>query len=341
MKDYDRKGERKGSSAKSADGRVERLRGRIPEELSGRRLDQALAELFPDYSRSRLQQWIRDGQAIVDGKVLRPRDKVYEGQQVEVEAFVEDESGACEPQAIPLDIIYEDAALLVINKPPGLVVHPAAGNWEGTLQNALLHYAPELHAVPRAGLIHRLDKDTSGLLVVARNLVSHKRLVVQLAERAILREYDAIVVGVMTGGGTVDQPIGRHPVDRKRMAVTERGRPAVTHYRVVERYRGHTRVKVRLETGRTHQIRVHMAYLHYPLLGDPVYGGRLRIPAGSGDRLRQALHEFRRQALHAARLGLEHPESGEYLVWEAPLPEDMAHLIEILQEDACTAAAEA
>lgn len=328
------------SSIKPA-GRVERLTARIPGELSGRRLDQALAELFPDYSRSRLQQWIRNGQAMVDGKVLRPRDKVYEGQQVEVEALAEDESGACEPQAIPLDVLYEDAALLVINKPPGLVVHPAAGNREGTLQNALLHYAPELQAVPRAGLVHRLDKNTSGLLVVARNLVSHKRLVKQLAERTILREYDAVAVGVMTGGGAVDQSIGRHPVDRKRMAVTERGRPAVTHYRVVERYRGHTRIKVRLETGRTHQIRVHMAYLHYPLLGDPVYGGRLRIPAGSGDRLKQALHEFRRQALHAARLGLEHPESGEYLEWEAPLPQDMAHLIEILREDARTATAEA
>lgn len=328
------------ASSSGVQERIERLTARIPMELAGKRLDQALAELFPDYSRSRLQQWIRDGQATVDGVVLRPKDKVFAGQQVEIAARVEDEAGVCVPQAIPLEVVYEDAALLVINKPPGMVVHPAAGNWDGTLQNALLHYAPELQAVPRAGLIHRLDKDTSGLLVVARTLTAHKHLVEQLAERAILREYEAIVVGVMTGGGTVDQPIGRHAVDRKRMAVTERGRPAVTHYRVLERYRGHTRIKVRLETGRTHQIRVHMAYLHYPLLGDPVYGGRLRIPAGSSQQLIDTLHAFRRQALHAARLELVHPETGVYLEWEAPLPDDMARLIEVLREDARMASSE-
>ena len=237
------------------------------------------------------------------------------------------------PQAIPLHIVYEDEHLLVINKPAGLVVHPAAGNHDGTMLNALLHYAPELVHVPRAGIVHRIDKETSGLLVVARTLTAQTDLVQQLQERSIEREYEAVAMGVMTSGGSVDAPIGRHAVDRKRMAVTRSGKPAVSHYRVAERFRIHTHIKVHLETGRTHQIRVHMAYIHHPLLGDPVYGGRLRIPPGSSESLMTTLRTFKRQALHAARLALQHPESGEPMEWHAPLPDDMTTLIKALHDD--------
>jgi len=221
----------------------------------------------------------------------------------------------------------------VINKPAGLVVHPAAGNPDGTMLNALLHHAPELVSVPRAGIVHRLDKETSGLLVVARTLKAQAHLVQQLQERAFEREYEAVAVGVMLSGGSVDAPIGRHPVDRKRMAVSQRGRPAVTHYRVAERFRAHTHVRVQLETGRTHQIRVHMAHIRYPLFGDPVYGGRLRIPPKSSEQFTEALRNFRRQALHAVRLGLTHPESGKVMQWQAPLPADMEYLLHVLRED--------
>jgi len=304
----------------------------IPAELDGKRLDQALAVLFQDFSRSRLQQWIREGQVRVDARVLRPKDKVFAGQQVSLQAELSPE-GDWEAQAIPLDIVYEDPQLLVIHKPAGLVVHPAAGNASGTMLNALLHHAPQLENLPRAGIIHRLDKDTSGLLVVAKDLASHKTLVEQLQAREFTREYLAVVVGVMTSGGTVDAPIGRHPVQRKRMAVVERGKPAITHYRVEERFRAHSLVRVKLETGRTHQIRVHMAYVHYPLVGDPVYGGRLKLPRACTPALAEALRQFRRQALHAARLGVVHPLTGEYLEWEAPLPADMQGLLAVLRED--------
>lgn len=304
----------------------------IPPGAAGRRLDQVLAELFPEYSRSRIKQWIEEGRVRVDGRVLRPRDKLQGIEQVELEPLAEAEE-RWQAQPIPLTLVYEDEAVLVIAKPPGLVVHPAAGNRDGTLLNALLHHAPELAAVPRAGIVHRLDKETSGLLVVARTLEAQTDLVRQLQARSVTREYDAVVCGVLTGGGTVDEPIGRHPVDRKRMAVTPSGKPAVTHYRVEERFRGHTYVKVRLETGRTHQIRVHMAHIHYPLVGDPVYGGRLRLPRGAGDRLVAELRGFRRQALHAGRLALDHPGSGERMEWTAPLPADMQALIAALRED--------
>lgn len=296
------------------------------------RLDQALAELFSGYSRARLQQWIRNGQVTVDSRRLRARDKVFGGERVEVMTTLDDEVSS-QPQPIPLAVVHEDEFLLVIDKPAGLVVHPAAGNLDGTMLNALLHHAPELVHVPRAGIVHRLDKDTSGLLVVARTLKAQAHLVEQLQERAFEREYEAVAVGVMTAGGRVDAPIGRHPVDRKRMAVTTRGKEAVTHYRVAERFRAHTHVKVRLETGRTHQIRVHLAHIHYPLLGDPVYGGRLRIPRDSDERLADTLRNFKRQALHAARLGLVHPESGERMEWHAPLPVDMTALLAVLHED--------
>lgn len=308
------------------------LTAEIPAELDGKRLDQALAVLFQDFSRSRLQQWIREGQVQVDEQVIRPKDKVYTGQQVTLLASLSPE-GEWEAQDIPLDIIYEDDHLLVINKPAGLVVHPAAGNYSGTMLNALLHHVPQLENLPRAGIVHRLDKETSGLLVVAKDLSTHKELVAQLQAREFEREYLAVVVGVMTSGGTVEAPLGRHPVQRKRMAVVERGKPAITHYRVVERFRAHSLIRVTLETGRTHQIRVHMAYVHFPLVGDPVYGGRLKLPRGASSALTEALQHFRRQALHAARLGIIHPQTGEHLEWEAPLPTDMQALLEVLRAD--------
>ncbi len=305
----------------------------IPDHLDGRRLDQALAELVPDYSRGRLQQWIRDGQVRLDNRVPKVRERVRGGDTVCIDAEITGES-AFAAEAIGLDLIHEDDHLLVINKPPGLVVHPAAGNPDGTLLNALLHHDPGLAALPRAGIVHRLDKDTSGLMVVARSLSAHNSLVAALQERRVRREYLAVVNGVLTAGGRIEAPIGRHPADRKRMAVVAGGREAITHYRVVERYRAHTLVRVRLETGRTHQIRVHMAHIHCPVAGDPVYGGRPRLPRGAGDALRSVLRDFRRQALHAQRLELVHPASGEPMAWEAPLPADMKILIEVLHADA-------
>jgi 23S rRNA pseudouridine1911/1915/1917 synthase len=306
------------------------LSARVPEELAGLRLDRALAQLFPDYSRERLKGWIKGGQVRVDGRELKPRDRLQGGEAVEVAAQIEAEERWA-AQDIPLRVVHEDDAILVIDKPAGLVVHPAAGNPAGTLVNALLHHAPELARVPRAGIVHRLDKDTSGLLVVARTLPAHKRLVEQLKERVVEREYEAVVSGVLTGGGEVDAPIARHPVDRKRMAVVAGGREALTHYRVVRRYAGHTHLRLRLATGRTHQIRVHMAHLRYPLVGDPVYAGRPRLPRGASPELVEALRRFPRQALHAARLALEHPESGEWLQWQAPLPEDLRALLAVLE----------
>ena len=304
----------------------------IPAELAGQRLDQALARLFPEYSRSRLTQWIKAGQVLLDEHISRPRDSVVSGQRVRL-TVVETPQTRLAPEALPLDIVYEDAALIIVNKPAGLVVHPGAGNPAGTLQNALLHHAPELINVPRSGLVHRLDKDTSGLLVVARTLEAHTKLVAALAARAFEREYEAVCVGVMTGGGTVDAPIARHGVDRKRMSVREGGRRAVTHYRVVKRFRAHTHISVKLDTGRTHQIRVHLAHIRHPLVGDPVYGRRLMIPADATVSLTETLRGFKRQALHARRLGLAHPVSGELLHWEAPLPEDLRHLLEALDHD--------
>ncbi len=312
--------------------RVEHLTARVGIELAGKRLDQALAQLFPDYSRSRLQQWVKEGLVTLDGVACRPRDKVVGGEWVALEARLEDQV-ACKPEAIDLDIVYEDETLILINKPAGLVVHPAAGNPDGTLQNALLHHDPELIQLPRAGIVHRLDKETTGLLVIARTPAAHKSLVEQLQAREFDREYRAIASGVMTAGGSVDEPIGRHPTQRIKMAVHPAGKEAVTHYRVLERFRAHTYLKVKLETGRTHQIRVHMAHLRYPLVGDPVYAGRLRQPAGASEQLRESLRRFHRQALHALKLGLTHPASGEWMEWETPLPEDMQQLLETLRED--------
>jgi len=269
---------------------------------------------------------------LVDGEQIRPRDKVMGGELVELAVVVDEETHWLAEQ-IALDIIFEDEQIVVINKPAGMVVHPGAGNSRGTLSNALLYYLPELATVPRAGIVHRLDKDTSGLLVVAKTLSAHKHLVEQLQLRSVTREYLAFCYGVMTAGGTVDAPIGRHPTNRLRMAVREDGKPAITHYRVKQRYRAHTLVNVNLETGRTHQIRVHMSYIHYPLVGDFVYGGRLRIPPDCDDAFAQVLRDFKRQALHAAALGLIHPKTGEVMQWQAPVPDDMAALINLAQQD--------
>ena len=305
----------------------------VPAEMSGMRLDQALAELGPDYSRGRWQQWIKKGDVLVNGKVWRPRDKVLGGESVVVDTEIEVE-GDWQAEDIPLDILYEDDSILVLNKPAGLVVHPAAGNRAGTMLNALLHHAPQLDIVPRAGIVHRLDKETSGLLVIAKTITAQKYLVEQLQDRAFDREYLTVVNGVMTAGGTVEADIGRHPVNRKRMAVVHNnGKEAITHYRVKQRYRSHTLATVKLETGRTHQIRVHMAHIQYPVFGDPVYGGRLRLPKNSDEAFISILRGFKRQALHAARLGLTHPESGEWMEWQQPVPEDMQRLIESLEID--------
>ncbi|MEP1213611.1 MAG: 23S rRNA pseudouridine(1911/1915/1917) synthase RluD [Marinobacter sp.] len=303
----------------------------VPPEHSDRRLDQAAAELMPEHSRSRLQGWIKSGALTVNGKACKPRDKVMLGDKLELDAEPEAQV-SWQAESISLDIVYEDEHLLVINKPAGLVVHPAAGHADGTLVNALLNHAPEVENLPRAGIVHRLDKDTSGIMVVARSLIAHTSLVDQLQTRTMGREYEAIVVGTLTGGSTVDAPIGRHPRERKKMAVVPTGKPAVTHYRLIERFAAHTHVRCKLESGRTHQIRVHMAHVKHPLVGDPQYGGRLRLPKGTTDELRDVLAGFQRQALHARQLTLEHPRTGELMSWEVPLPEDMEALLAALRK---------
>ncbi len=309
---------------------------RLPPQAAGRRLDQALADALPEFSRSRLKRWIDAGQLTVDGDLPRPRDIVAGGERVVLDAPDED-AVASPAQAIPLAVAWEDADVIVVDKPAGLVVHPGAGNPDRTLQNALLSHDPRLAKLPRAGIVHRLDKDTTGLLIVARNEAARTVLTEALAARGIHREYQAVCVGVMTAGGTVDAPIDRHPVDRVRMAVRESGREAVTHYRVIERFRRHTWVRVTLETGRTHQIRLHLAHAGYPLVGDPVYGRRLVIPKGATPQLDAALRAFRRQALHAAKLVFPHPQDGRTVEVEAPLPADFKELVAALRRDAAAA----
>jgi len=301
----------------------------IPPDQAGQRLDQALAALLPDYSRSRLKAWIESGDVRVDGATLRPRDRVSGGEFVSVRAVLPEESRAA-PQEIPLVLVHEDKHVFVVDKPAGLVVHPGAGNPDRTLQNALLALDPGLASLPRAGIVHRIDKDTSGLLIVARTLPAHTALVRMIGDRDVHREYEAICRGVMTAGGTVDAPIDRHPTDRVRMAVREGGREAVTHYRVIKRFRSHTHVRVQLETGRTHQIRVHLAHAGYPIVGDKVYGGRLAFPRGASETLREALRDFPRQALHAARLQFDHPVTARPVECASPLPADMLGLLELL-----------
>ena len=301
----------------------------IPHEQAGQRLDQALAALLPDYSRSRLKAWIESGEVRVDGAAMRPRDKVFGGEAVLIKAQLPEESRAA-PQAIPLVLVHEDKHVFVVDKPAGLVVHPGAGNPDQTLQNALLALDPKLAALPRAGIVHRLDKDTSGLLIVARTLPAHTALVRMIGDRDVHREYESICRGVMTAGGTVDAPIDRHPTDRVRMAVRDGGREAVTHYRVIKRFRANTHVRVQLETGRTHQIRVHLAHAGFPIVGDKVYGGRLTLPKGVSETLREALRSFPRQALHAARLQFDHPVTGKPVECVSPLPADMRGLLDQL-----------
>jgi 23S rRNA pseudouridine1911/1915/1917 synthase len=309
------------------------LQASVPADLHGNRLDQVAAQLFPQYSRSRLQGWIKQGTLSVDGQQCRPRDKVSAGANLKIDAQLETEV-SWQAQEIALDLVYEDEAILVLNKPAGLVVHPAAGHADGTLVNALLAHAPELAQLPRAGIVHRLDMDTSGILVVARTLPAHHHLVEQLQARSVKREYCALCIGTMTGGGTVDAPMGRHPRQRKKMAVLAAGgKSAITHYRLAQRFGHHTRITVNLETGRTHQIRVHMAHRHHPLIGDPTYGGRPRIPKGASDPLIHALRGFSRQALHARSLGLIHPATGEHVQFECPLPEDIVELIAVLAKE--------
>jgi len=312
--------------------RIER-RLTVPAEFAGRRLDQAAAQLLPEFSRSRLKTWIDGGRLTVAGHSARARMLLKGGEELKLETELE-VVGEVAPEAIPVAVVHEDDALLVIDKPVGLVVHPGAGNRSGTLQNALLHAFPDLAVLPRAGLVHRLDKDTSGLLLVARTLTSQKTLAADLERRAIRRTYQAVCHGVLTGGGTVDAPIGRHRRERTKMAVVDGGRVAVTRYRVIERFRAHTHCEIELETGRTHQIRVHMAHVRAPLVGDPVYGGRPRPPRDPSDELRAVLLRFKRQALHATRLAFAHPLTGTELAFESPLAPDMRELVTALRADA-------
>ena len=314
-------------------GTISMHTARIALELAGSRVDQALARLFPEFSRNRIQHWVKTGLVKVDGQSCRSKDRVFGGELVELEAPLEDQV-ECRPQNIPLHIIHEDDELLVLNKPSGVVVHPAAGNPDMTLQNGLLFHDPELIHLPRAGLVHRLDKDTSGLLVVAKRVGAHRSLIEQLQTREITREYYALVTGVLTAEGTIDQPIGRHPTHRTKMAVVNNGKLAISHYRVLERFHAHTHLKVKLETGRTHQIRVHFAYTGHPLVGDPIYGGRLRLTASISAQLQQAIRQFPRQALHACSLALKHPKTGAWMTWQAPMPQDMIDLLDMLRQHA-------
>lgn len=311
----------------------------VPAELAGQRLDSALARLMPEHSRTRIKGWIEEGSVLMGRQRARPRDIVEEGARIRVQVTTAEPQTQVLPEAITLRLVHEDRDVLVIDKPAGLVVHPGAGNPNHTLQNALLGYDPTLARLPRAGLIHRLDKDTSGLLVVARNPEAQTSLSRQLMARSMSREYVAVCVGVMTGGGTIDAPIGRNRSDRLRMAVRESGRPAVTHYRVLERYRAHTYLSVQLETGRTHQIRLHLSHLKYPVVGDPVYGGRFAQPKGAGQELLDTLRGFKRQALHAAKLGFDHPRTGKQVVLNSPVPQDFGQLLLALRADAAAAAA--
>ena len=304
----------------------------VPASAAGRRFDAVLAELFPEYSRSRLTEWIKSGDALLDGQLVRPRESVRGGEIASLDVILETQTHAL-PEDIPLDVLYEDADVFVLDKPAGLVVHPGAGNPTGTLVNALLFRDASVSTLPRAGIVHRLDKDTSGVMVVARNVPAHTSLVEQLSARGVHRQYLAVVGGSMVSGGTVDAPIDRHPRDRIRMAVRDEGRDAVTHYRLRERFRAHTALECRLETGRTHQIRVHMAHLKYPIIGDPLYGGPLKLPKGATEELVAQLRGFRRQALHAEVLEFKHPATGEPVRVSAPVPADMVALLAALRAD--------
>jgi len=314
---------------------METLKIIIPERMTGQRLDVALAEMLPDYSRSKITDWIKSGEALINHKTFKPKDKVSGSEMVEL-TISQKKNNDWLGEDIPLNVVFEDEDIIVLNKSVGMVTHPGAGNWSGTLANALLYYEPNLATLDRAGIVHRLDKNTSGLMVVAKNEKSQKNLVEQLQTHSVSREYSAIVYGHMVAGGTVDEPIGRDTKDRVKQAVSSNGREAVTHYRVIDRYQNHTHVKAILETGRTHQIRVHLSHIGYPLVGDPMYGGKLRFPKKADEALKEALVDFKRQALHSRKLTLTHPISGKLMSWKAPLPEDMLALLAVINDyDPC------
>ena len=307
----------------------------IPERMTGNRMDVALSEMLPNYSRSKITAWIKSGDALIDEKTFKPKDKVNGPQLVRL-SLNKKQNNDWSAENIPLNIVFEDEDIIVINKACGLVTHPGAGNWSGTLANALLHYDSHLSTLDRAGIVHRLDKNTSGLMVIARNDKSQKFLVEQLQSHSVAREYSAIVYGYMIAGGMIDEPIGRDSRDRIKQAVSSSGKDAITHYRVIDRYKSHTHVKAILETGRTHQIRVHLSHIGYPLVGDLMYGGRVRFPKKASENLKEALLGFKRQALHSKKLTLNHPSTGELLSWKAPLPDDMLELLAVLNEfDPC------
>jgi len=314
---------------------METLKIIIPDRMTGQRLDVALSEMLPDYSRSKITAWIKSGEALINHKSFKPKDKVNGSEMVEL-TISQKQKNDWVGEDIPLNIVFEDEDIIVLNKAVGLVTHPGAGNRSGTLANALLQYEPKLATLDRAGIVHRLDKNTSGLMVVARNEKSQKYLVEQLQKHSVSREYSAIVYGHMVAGGTIDEPIGRDTKDRVKQAVSSHGKEAVTHYRVIDRYKNHTHVKAILETGRTHQIRVHLSHIGYPLIGDPIYGGKVRFPKKADAILKEALVNFKRQALHARKLTLSHPISGEMMSWKVPLPEDMLALLDVLNDyDPC------
>jgi len=302
----------------------------IEKHQAGNRLDHALHLLLPDYSRARIQQWIQQGLVTVNDELCKPRQKVYSGDLVDLDV-PEQVIISDQPQAIKFDILYQDEDIIVVNKPANLVVHPAAGHLDGTLVNGLLAHDSRLEQLPRAGIVHRLDKDTTGVMVVARNLTAHSWLVEQLQQRLVKREYVALTQGVVTAGRSIEASIGRHPQNRKKMSVQAGGKSAITHFQVARKFNHYSLIKIQLETGRTHQIRVHLAHINYPLLGDSVYGGRARIPAGIDEALRPLIQDFKRQALHAERLSFEHPRSHEMVSFEAPLPEDFESLLEALK----------
>tara|TARA_B110000305_G_scaffold233674_1_gene290498 strand:- start:471 stop:1418 length:948 start_codon:yes stop_codon:yes gene_type:complete len=310
---------------------VQSLKIIIPERMAGSRLDSALSEMLPDYSRSKITSWIKAGDALINNHNFKPKDK-SKGFEVVYLTSSQKQPNEWIAENIPLDIVYEDEDMIIINKQSGLVTHPGAGNWSGTLANALLHYDVSLAALDRAGIVHRLDKNTSGLMVVARSGKAQKNLVEQLASHSIDREYSAIVYGHIIAGGTIDEPIGRDPKDRIKQAVSETGKEAITHYRTIDRFKNHAHVKAILETGRTHQIRVHLSYVGHALVGDPMYGGRVRYPKKADETLKDALLNFKRQALHSKKLTLTHPISGEIMSWKAPLPDDMLKLLSVLKE---------
>jgi len=299
--------------------------------MQGSRLDSSLSEMLPDYSRSKITSWIKSGDALINEKTFKPKDRAN-GTEIVCLTLNTKSNNDWVAEKIPLNVVFEDDDIIIINKQYGLVTHPGAGNWSGTLANALLYYDPSLSKLDRAGIVHRLDKNTSGLMVIARNEKSQKNLVEQLQSHSVSREYSAIVYAHMIAGGTIDEAIGRDPRDRIKQTVLINGKDATTHYRIINRFKSHTHVKAILETGRTHQIRVHLSHIGHSLIGDPMYGGRVRFPRKASEELKQKLLNFNRQALHSKKLTLTHPNTGEIMSWKAPLPDDMLSLLKVLTQ---------